>query len=86
MCLPRWSLLKRNSHQKRSDAATSSASTTENGVNKIFFSIHFAGPSGKSPREVAEELIDEFLTFDDRETKTQLLLELGQICPTRFNC
>ncbi len=46
--------------------------------------IQFAKSSGDSPDAVAEELLDEFLTFDDRESKTQLLLELGQELPSAF--
>lgn len=40
--------------------------------------IQFAPSSGESPSAAAEELAEEFLEFDDRESKTELLMELGQ--------
>lgn len=78
---------RKSSSQMRSDAATATSSATNSsssGPATLHSAIHFASPAGKSPQEVAEELIDEFLTFDDRETKTQLLLELGQDLPDAF--
>lgn len=38
----------------------------------------FFAPSQPTPEEAAEELAEEFLMFDDRQSKTELLLELGQ--------
>jgi cysteine desulfurase/selenocysteine lyase len=47
-------------------------------------SIRFPAASAGTPDDVAEELLDEFLMFDDRESKTKLLLELGQELPDSF--
>lgn len=40
--------------------------------------LEFAPPIAASPSAAAEELAEEFLEFDDRESKTELLMELGQ--------
>lgn len=57
-------------------------STKENDVAAC--EISFAESAGKSPQDVADELLEEFLAFDDRESKTQLLLELGNGLPNAF--
>ncbi|MCA9192149.1 MAG: SufS family cysteine desulfurase [Planctomycetales bacterium] len=44
----------------------------------------FGIAAGDSPSAVAQELIEEFLLFDDNESKTELLLELGQDLPNCF--
>ena len=40
--------------------------------------IEFAAAVASSPDKAAEDLVEEFLEFDDRESKTELLMELGQ--------
>ncbi len=46
--------------------------------------IQFAEPFAESPAAAAALLAEEFLMFDDRESKTELLMELGQELPDRF--
>ncbi len=46
--------------------------------------IAFAPAIRPSVEESAEELIEEFLLFDDKESKTELLMELGQALPDTF--
>lgn len=46
--------------------------------------LSFATASAASVAAAAEELADEFLEFDDRESKTELLMELGQELPHDF--
>lgn len=46
--------------------------------------IAFALAIRPSVEESAEELIEEFLLFDDKESKTELLMELGQALPDTF--
>lgn len=46
--------------------------------------IQFAPALRPSVSAAAEELIEEFLLFDDKESKTELLMELGQGLPDYF--
>lgn len=46
----------------------------------IAFAVAIAG----SVEAAAEELVEEFLLFDDQESKTELLMELGQGLPANF--
>ncbi len=46
--------------------------------------IHFASATRPTVEESADELIEEFLLFDDTESKTELLMELGQSLPNSF--
>lgn len=46
--------------------------------------IQFPTAAAATPAQVAEELVEEFLSFDDRESKTQLLLEMGSELPDAF--
>ncbi len=54
------------------------------GNRDIAAEIQFAAPFADSPTAAAELLADEFLMFDDRESKTELLMELGQELPDSF--
>lgn len=47
--------------------------------------VTFFAPTQPTPDEAAEELAEEFLMFDDRESKTELLLELGQELGSDFD-
>jgi cysteine desulfurase / selenocysteine lyase len=47
-------------------------------------SIKFAKATASSPDAAAELLAEEFLLFDDRESKTEFLMELGQELPDCF--
>lgn len=47
---------------------------------EVSFATAFAG----SPNDAADKLAEEFLLFDDRESKTELLMELGQELPNSF--
>ncbi|MFO0942420.1 MAG: cysteine desulfurase [Pirellulales bacterium] len=60
------------------NSALNSASSVAESRKPELSATSFGKSAGVSPNAVAEELIDEFLTFDDRESKTQLLLELGE--------
>ncbi len=46
--------------------------------------IPFAPAVSDSPAASAELLVEEFLLFDDRESKTELLMELGRELPDTF--
>ncbi len=46
--------------------------------------IEFAAARGATPEQAADSLAEEFLIFDDRESKTELLMELGQELPDSF--
>ncbi len=46
--------------------------------------LSFAPPLRPTVAAAAEELIEEFLLFDDKESKTELLMELGQALPNNF--
>ena len=46
--------------------------------------IAFAPATAGSVAEAAEQLGEEFLTFDDPHSKTELLMELGQALPDTF--
>ncbi|MEM7475903.1 MAG: SufS family cysteine desulfurase [Planctomycetota bacterium] len=46
--------------------------------------IAFAASAASSVAEAAEELEDEFLDFDDAESKTELLMEIGQGVANHF--
>ncbi|MFN3188914.1 MAG: SufE family protein [Aureliella sp.] len=44
----------------------------------------FAQPAASSVAAAADDLAEEFLDFDDRESKTELLMEIGQSVPNSF--
>jgi cysteine desulfurase/selenocysteine lyase len=46
--------------------------------------LTFGSATGESPDDAAETLAEEFLMFDDRESKTELLMELGDELPREF--
>ncbi|MFK7735385.1 MAG: SufE family protein [Pirellulaceae bacterium] len=46
--------------------------------------IGFGPSKGANVAEAADELAEEFLEYDDRESKTELLMELGQSVPDGF--
>ncbi len=54
-------------------------------AENVGHALCFAEASAESPATAAEELIEEFLLFDDRESKTELLMELGQSLPDYFD-
>ena len=74
------------SRSGNADSSKKSAYISENSApaKSDLSAISFGRPAGESPAVVAEELVDEFLTFDDRESKTQLLLEMGNELPSAF--
>lgn len=47
-------------------------------------SIKFAPPSAPTPDDAAAQLADEFLAFDDRESKTELLIDMARHLPNNF--
>ncbi len=47
--------------------------------------LTFAAAIANSPDDAAAELAEEFLLFDDRESKTELLMEFGQELPRDFD-
>lgn len=47
-------------------------------------SITFAAASAPTPDEAARQLADEFLAFDDRESKTELLIDMARQLPNNF--
>lgn len=66
------------------DSGSATASNTRDSGDDSELPITFASASAESPQDAAENLAEEFLTFDDRESKTELLLELGQELPSDF--
>ena len=46
--------------------------------------IRFAAATAPTPEAAAEQLADEFLAFDDRESKTELLIDLARQLPNNF--
>ncbi len=46
--------------------------------------IQFATASAATPEAAAEQLADEFLAFDDRESKTELLIDMARQLPNNF--
>lgn len=54
-------------------------------VEPSIANIAFGLAAGDSPTAVAQELVEEFLTFDDQHSKTQLLLEFGQELPAAID-
>lgn len=46
--------------------------------------IQFAASSAATPEAAAEQLADEFLAFDDRESKTELLIDMARQLPNNF--
>lgn len=47
-------------------------------------SIKFAAASAPTPEDAAAQLADEFLAFDDRESKTELLIDMARQLPNNF--
>lgn len=47
--------------------------------------ISFGKPASENVANAADELAEEFLEFNDRESKTELLMELGQQLPDNFS-
>ncbi len=47
-------------------------------------SIKFAQASAPTPDQAAAQLADEFLAFDDRESKTELLIDMARQLPNNF--
>ncbi|GIX00910.1 MAG: hypothetical protein KatS3mg111_4242 [Pirellulaceae bacterium] len=66
-------------HQQnnRDDAQSSSPALADQ--------VRFAPPSAPSVQEAADRLAAEFLEFDDRESKTELLMELANEVPSMFD-
>jgi cysteine desulfurase / selenocysteine lyase len=48
-------------------------------------SIAFAKAKARTPSEAAEALAEEFLAFDDRESKTELLIDMARRLPNHFD-
>ncbi|MCC7338498.1 MAG: SufS family cysteine desulfurase [Pirellulaceae bacterium] len=66
-------------------AAQSARSTGASAIaNDEQTTIVFAAASRPTIAEAAEELIEEFLLFDDKNSKTELLMELGEALPDTF--
>src|SRR5690606_5750932 len=64
-------------------AADASAAADEvTGAEPATFA--FAAASRPTIEGAAEELIEEFLLFDDKQSKTELLMELGEALPDSF--
>lgn len=53
-------------------------------AQSIASELSFGKPSAGSVDDAADTLAEEFLEFDDRESKTELLMELGQQLPNNF--
>jgi cysteine desulfurase/selenocysteine lyase len=64
----------------RAEARTTEASTEQEGGT----TIEFAKAKAETAQAAADDLAEEFLDFDDRESKTELLMELGQEVPDYF--
>ncbi len=63
----------------RQDSAEQSGESTSEAAG-----VTFAPATQPTPEKAADELAEEFLMFDDRESKTELLMELGQELPDDF--
>jgi cysteine desulfurase / selenocysteine lyase len=70
--------------KSRQDLASSVASAQGADSSDLSQQISFAEPLRPTLQQAAEELIEEFLLFDDTESKTELLMELGQGLPDLF--
>ncbi len=67
-------------------SSTIDASTAESASPvDLSAQLVFAPASRPTVDEAADELIEEFLLFDDKESKTELLMELGQALPDSFS-
>lgn len=69
------SVLKRMVEQRRGRADSTVAAPA---------ALAFAAARASDCEAAAESLAEEFLEFDDRESKTELLMELGQELPDHF--
>ncbi|MEZ6137649.1 MAG: SufS family cysteine desulfurase [Pirellulaceae bacterium] len=58
--------------------------TPSTSVSSHATEVQFASPTAESPEAAADLLAEEFLMFDDRESKTELLMEFGQEVPSCF--
>ena len=64
------------------------ASRKKSGVtdsSRVASEVRFGKPCAANVSDAAEELAEEFLEFNDRESKTELLMELGQQLPDNFD-
>lgn len=71
-------------HVLRSNNSPSSDSGEDSSGSHDLASRLFAESCGDSPEAIALELADDFLFCDDAQSKTKLLLELGQQLPDAF--
>ncbi|HBE68745.1 MAG TPA: SufS family cysteine desulfurase [Planctomycetaceae bacterium] len=70
--------------EKQSKRSESASGETVGSGDSADQEITFAVASEASPCDAGEKLAEEFLMFDDPESKTELLLELGQELPDDF--
>ncbi|QDV24294.1 SufS family cysteine desulfurase [Aureliella helgolandensis] len=73
-----------NALVSRRASKQATAADDSNSSSELSAAISFAAAVAESPEAAAHELAEEFLLFDDRESKTELLLELGQELPDCF--
>ena len=74
---------RRNQQQKKREQKMNQDSAPEE-IPAAADAIQFAAPAGASIDDVAAELVEEFTMFDDVESKTELLAELGDEIPDVF--
>ncbi len=65
-------------------ALTQLIATRSLAAPKVESRIKFACASAASPNEAADALAEEFLMFDDRESKTELLIDMARRLPHTF--
>ncbi len=66
-------------------AARSQRSRAASSTERAEQPLQFAAATADSVASAADKLSEEFLEFDDRESKTELLMELGQQLPDHFD-
>lgn len=70
--------------QARSNAAPAEVANHSASGESVESQIQFAPASAPSVDAAAAELVEEFLLFDDKESKTELLMEMGQALSDTF--
>lgn len=70
--------------ETRRASSSSDVPSAESATGEGIEGIVFAQPAASSVAAAADDLAEEFLDFDDRESKTELLMEIGQSVPNSF--
>jgi cysteine desulfurase/selenocysteine lyase len=77
-------LLKLVASRSKESSQESGGNESDSAGGESGMKIAFGPSKASSVAEAADELAEEFLEFDDRESKTELLMEIGQAVPDGF--